>query len=154
MIGGGGITNEEKGEFCDSQKSRRGDITYFWERTGRILREDIKVCKLYIHNNSRAGLGRIISRFTHLQLLVGSNLLKGKDTDKLHIGVPVLVIEYPTASLRLICVITKRIFTLIANISSIYNFLCGLNLGYIWVYSYIFNWYLMACQLDDFLINT
>ena len=40
--------------FCDSQKSRKGDITYFCERTGRILREDIKVCKLYIRKDSWA----------------------------------------------------------------------------------------------------
>ena len=43
-----------KVELCDSQKSRKGDITYFCERTGRILRVDIKVCKLYIRNYSRA----------------------------------------------------------------------------------------------------
>ena len=27
--GGGGINNEAKGGFCDSQKSLKGDITYF-----------------------------------------------------------------------------------------------------------------------------
>ena len=34
--------------LCDSQESQKCDITYFCERTGRIFREDIKVCKLYI----------------------------------------------------------------------------------------------------------
>ena len=33
--------------FYDPQKSRKGDITYFYERTGRIFREDIKVYKMY-----------------------------------------------------------------------------------------------------------
>ena len=27
--------------FCDSQKLRKGEITYFCERTGRIFRENI-----------------------------------------------------------------------------------------------------------------
>ena len=40
-----------KAGFCDSRKSRKGDITYFCERTGRIFREDIKVCKLYIRKD-------------------------------------------------------------------------------------------------------
>ena len=43
MIGEGG-----KWGFYDSQKSQKGDITYFGERTGRILRENIKVCKLHM----------------------------------------------------------------------------------------------------------
>ena len=30
--------------FCDSQKSRKGDITYFCERTGWIFREDKDFC--------------------------------------------------------------------------------------------------------------
>ena len=38
---GGGVNNEAKGGFCDSQKSMKGDITYFCERIGRIFREDI-----------------------------------------------------------------------------------------------------------------
>ena len=37
--------------FCDSQKSRKGDITYFCERTGRIFREDIKIYELYIRKD-------------------------------------------------------------------------------------------------------
>jgi len=32
-------------------KSHRREITYFYERTGRIFREDIKVCKMYIMKN-------------------------------------------------------------------------------------------------------
>ena len=56
MIGEGGITNEEKGEFCDSQMLRKGDITYFCEITGRMFREDIKVHKLYIHKDFCAEL--------------------------------------------------------------------------------------------------
>ena len=71
---------EVRGEvgFCDFRKSRKGDITYFCERTGRILREDIEVCNLYIRKNSRAEPEKIISLFTHLQSLVDSKLLKGK----------------------------------------------------------------------------
>ena len=38
-----------------------GDIAYFCERTGRILREDIKVYKLYIRKDSQAELGIIFS---------------------------------------------------------------------------------------------
>ena len=49
------INNNEGGLKRDyvTQKSRKGDITYFCERTGRIFREDIKikVCKIYIHKD-------------------------------------------------------------------------------------------------------
>ena len=37
--------------LCDSQKQRKGDITYFCDRTERIFREDIKVSKLYIRKD-------------------------------------------------------------------------------------------------------
>lgn len=37
--------------LCDSQKQRKGDITYFCDRTERIIREDIKVSKLYIRKD-------------------------------------------------------------------------------------------------------
>ena len=40
--------------FYGSQQSRKGDITYFGERTGRILRENIEVCNLHIRKDSRA----------------------------------------------------------------------------------------------------
>ena len=54
--GKGGVNNNEGGPKRDSvtlnsQKSLKGDITYFCERTGRIFREDIKVCKLYIRKD-------------------------------------------------------------------------------------------------------
>ena len=61
MIGGRGINNEEKAKFCDSQKSRKGDITYIFERTGRIFKEDIKVYKMYIHKDFCAEPEEIIS---------------------------------------------------------------------------------------------
>ena len=47
--------------FCDSQKLRKSDITYFCERTGRISREDIKVCKLYIRKDFCPEPGKINS---------------------------------------------------------------------------------------------
>ena len=44
--------------FWDSQKSRKGNITYFFERAGRMFREDIKVCKMCIHKNFSAAPGQ------------------------------------------------------------------------------------------------
>ena len=59
--------------FYDSQKSRKGDITYFCEKTGWIFREDIEVCKMYIHKDLCAEPEKIISRSTF-------KLIERKDT--------------------------------------------------------------------------
>ena len=72
MIGGRGINNEERRGFCDSQKSRKGDITYFCERTERIFREDIKVSKLYIRKDF-CPEPKKNSLFAHVQLFLLSN---------------------------------------------------------------------------------
>ena len=79
--------------FCDFRKSRKGDITYVCARTGRISREDIKVCVLYIRKNSRAEPGIIFSRFTYVYFLVGSNLWKKKYTYVLNYVLFVKLIE-------------------------------------------------------------
>ena len=59
--------------FCDSRKSRKGDITYFCERTGRIFSEDIKVCKIYIRKDFCPEPKRKISLFAHVQSYLLSN---------------------------------------------------------------------------------
>ena len=80
MIGEGGITDEEMGEFCDSQKSRKGGITYVCERTGRIFREDIKVCKTNIAKDFCPEPKKTISWLAHVQFSLPSNWLKRKGT--------------------------------------------------------------------------
>ena len=100
-------------EFCDSRKSWKGDIIYFCERTGGILREDIKVCNLFIRKNSRAEPDKIISRFTYVQFLVGSNLLKGKGTYDMLLLVTVFVSKAYFQSLLSSILYTSQDFYLI-----------------------------------------
>ena len=80
IAGEGGINNIERGLKWDSAtlESCGRDITYFCERTGRIFKENIKVFKLYIRKDFCPESKRNISWFAHVQLLVGSTLLKGK----------------------------------------------------------------------------
>ena len=62
MIGEG-----KKGGCCYSQNSRKGNITYFCERTGRIFSEDIKVRKLYgIRKDFCIEPGITFSSFTYV----------------------------------------------------------------------------------------
>ena len=71
---------EGKGGFCNYQKSRKGDMTYFCERTGRIVIEDIKVCNMYIHTYFCPDPEQIIQWFTHVQFSLLQNWLKRKGT--------------------------------------------------------------------------
>ena len=58
--------------------SKVADIRYFCERTGRIFREDIKVCKMYIHTDFCSDPEKMISWFTHVQFSILSDWLKRK----------------------------------------------------------------------------
>ena len=54
------MTKEANVGFYDSQKSRKGDIIIVCERTIRIFREDIKLCKIYVHKDFCAEPEKII----------------------------------------------------------------------------------------------
>ena len=80
---GGGFNNNEGGPKRDSvtQKLLEGGITYFCERTGRIFREDIKICKVNIRKNFRAEKRKNnFMIYIYIQFMLDSNLLKGEST--------------------------------------------------------------------------